>query len=337
MPEEIKSDQVAKKEKRIGWSTYVKGFITFVFISWVPFYGYMYLNARLSGIGYQSVFVAIDVWEAIYYFIISATGLFKYIYFGFEYAMYSLGIGMVILITLLIMSCDYELKRKVIVFIAWSKPKVADSLQSDVGFSIAASIFASLLLYLTPIIVSGIFSIIFLFSILGFVNGEQNGRDVLTENKCIYAKPKSSCVRLTINGSQKIGYVDYSNDKSTFFISNDGIYYLGAKGQIKQHKSFTLDLDMKVDSKEKFNAKKWGEDVSSRVGMLKGFWNVKPENVTGRYVLKHLGESDVIFLYDEFPAYKLSEKTDCKVAFPFDWVSNEVVNVVFSGDCKGII
>lgn len=337
MSEEIKSSQAVEEVPKIGLPIYLKGFVSFIVLSWVPFYGYMYLNARLSGIGYQSVFVAIDVWEAVYYFIISATDLFKYMYFGVEYAIAVLIVGMAIFLTMLLVTCRCIPREKIKIIVAEKNTKLSKFLRNNFVFSFVGAIFTAASLYVIPMAISIILGIVFLFSILGHVNGLKDGKDVLVGNKCIYAKPESSCVHLTINDLPKIGYVDYSNDKSTFFISNDGIYYLGAKGQVKQHKSFTLDLDMKVDSKEKFNANKWGEDVSSRVGMLKDFWNAKPEGVTGEYVLKQLGKSDVTFLYKDFPAYQLSKITDCKVAFPFDWISKEVVNVVFSGNCKGVI
>jgi hypothetical protein len=127
------------------------------------------------------------------------------------------------------------------------------------------------------------------------------------------------------------------NDKYIYFISSKGRYQTTLKGEVVMYKPFSLNFKINVPDSVKFNNNEWKINISSRVKMLEGFWGDKPEVVTGEYVLKQLGDSDATFHYDEFPAYKLSEITDCKVAFPFDWVSKEIVNVVFSGNCKGII
>jgi hypothetical protein len=337
MPEQIKNSQIVEETPKIGWPIYLKGFVIFIVLSWVPFYGYMYLNARLAGIGYQSVFITIDVWEAVYYFFISATDFFENTYLSLEYALYSMKMAGLIFIGLLLGTCKCLTSDRVKGFVKEGATWVSKVLKNNFIFSFVAAFFSFILLYLTPAIITAIFSLIFLFSVLGHFYGIKDGKAVLNEIKCIYAKPNSSCVQLIVDGQPKRGHVDYTNDKHTFFISNDGIYYLGAKGQMKQYRPFTLELDIKVNSKEKFNLKEWQKNVSSRIEMLEGFWNARPSHVTGEYVLKQLGKSDVAFHYDEFPAYKLSVKTDCKVAFPFDWVSNEVVNVVFSGNCKGVI
>ena len=331
-----------KQPNKVFW-TRSKIIVAFAIVtSWAPFYGYTYLNGYVTGAGFEAGYINLPIQEAVYYFLIGISDIWKSDLFFHEiygYIAIELGLFTFFIMVYLLRRGDFyndKLKK-----LSDKRDTIIRSLRSNwystITFSVATSVFVGAVMLAIPIMLWGSLAIIFLFAILGNPIGIHHGNDALVENNCIYGKPGSDCNILKVSDESLVGHPIYMNDKYIYFISSKGRYQTTLKGEVVMYKPFSLDLRINTANSIKFNVQKWNVNISSRANMLEDFWIERPEAVTGEFVTKHLGKSDAKFHYDEFPAYKLSDKTDCKVAFPFDWVDKEVVNVVFSGNCKGII
>ena len=329
------------RPKKIFWTKSKIIVVIAIVTSWAPFYGYTYLNGYVAGAGFEADYINLPIQEAVYYFLIGISDIWKSDLFFHEiyrYIAMELGI-FTFFIMLYILRVDFykdKLKK-----LSYTRDTIIRSLRSNwystITFSITTSIFVGILMLAIPIMLWGSLAIVFLFAILGNPIGINNGKNALTESICIYGKPGSDCSILKVNNEELIGHSLYMNDKYIYYISAKGRYQTTLKGEVVLFKPFSLNLKINVPDTITFDHKEWKNNISSRAKMLESFWSERPEVVASQYVFNLLGKSDVTFHYDEFPAYKLSEKTNCKIAFPFDWVSKEVVNVVFSGNCKGII
>lgn len=328
----------SNQPKKVFWTKSKIIVAIAIVTSWAPFYGYTYLNGYVAGAGFEADYIHLPIQEAVYYFLIGISDIWQSeLFFNkfYYYMSVEIGIG-VTLISIFLLRVN--LKSNYV----QSKGKcILKSLQnnwySTISFSLITGLIAALFILAIPILVWGSLGLMFLVAIAGNPIGIKHGNDVLAENHCIYGSPESNCTILKAGDSNMIGHSLYMNDKYIYFISSKGRYQTTLKGEIVMYKPFSLNFIINVPDSIKFNNDEWKNNIASRVKMLESFWSEKPKAVTGEYVLRQLGKSDVTFHYAEFPAYKLSEIADCKVAFPFDWVSNEVVNVVFSGNCKGII
>lgn len=315
------------------------GIILAIIISWVPFYGYSYLNARISGIGFYSVFVTMDIWGGVNFFVVSFMDFFKNDFLGWAFAKPALEVAVAIFIVMLIVTCRFWTRKKVKKFVTSTSGRFSKALKNNFFFSLISSFFIFLFVYLLPSAIAAVLAFVTFFSILGYIFGAQDGKAVLVEQSCIYGGSTDSCAQITINGAKKIGYVDYANANQTFFISNDGRYYLNSKGTVLQYVPFSIDLDIYPKKSKDFTAEKWASDVDVRASMLKSFID-EPDSkdmFSRSYVVSILGEPEVLFHYEEFPAYKLSTKSDCAVAFPYDWGTELIVNTVILGDCNGVL
>lgn len=330
-----------KQPNKVFWTKSKIVVAIAIVTSWAPFYGYTYLNGYVAGAGFEADYINLPIQEAVYYFLIGISDIWgSDIFFHEIYRYIAIELGIfTFLITVYLLRVDYtndRLKKFKI-----KRDKILESIKSNwystIAFSVATSVFVGGVVLVMPIILWGSLAIVFLFAILGNPIGINNGKDALIENICIYGKPGSDCNILRIGSDRLIGYSLYMNDKYIYFISSKGRYQSTLKGEVVMYKPFSLNFKINAPDTIKFNNKEWENNISSRAGMLEDFWSTKLEGITGEHILKQLGTSDDYFHYDEFPAYKLSDKTDCKIAFPVDWVSGKVVNVVFSGNCKGII
>ena len=344
------------QEVKVFW-TKSKKVILVAFVatvtSWIPFHGYMYLNALLSGIGFESVYVSISVWEAVYYFLISINDIWQHLPdFNTDYTIKVAVISSILFVLLITyfycIDCMERLGSKAIEKLEEFRTNRFYKLV----WSIAAALASGVLIFLLPILLVLIPALVFLFSVLGNTYGMTDGRNIMVDKKCIYAAAGSECVSVDINKVNRPGYVVYANNTHTFFVANDGLYYLNSKGRVLQHRPFIPSLKKYAEKGTSFDPKIWQNKVSLRWSLLEGFIENPEYELTRDIVLKNLGQSDSFFHYEKIPAYKLSknklsenklsenklsENKFCSVAFPYDLVTKNVVNVVLYGDCKGVI
>ena len=258
--------------------------------SWAPFYGYTYLNGYVAGAGFEADYINLPIQEAVYYFLIGISDIWKSDLFFHEiyrYIAIELGI-FTFLIMVYLLRVDYtndRLKKFKI-----KRDKIIGSLKnnwySTIAFSIATSVFVGAVMLAIPIMLWGSLAIVFLFAILGNPIGIHNGNDALVENNCIYGKPGSDCNILKVSDESLVGHPIYMNDKYIYFISSKGRYQTTLKGEVVMYKPFSLDLKINVPDSIKFNHKEWKNNISSRAKMLEDFWSERPEAVTGEYRFK---------------------------------------------------
>ncbi|MEH6345476.1 MAG: hypothetical protein V7785_10360 [Bermanella sp.] len=323
--------------KKIFWTNSKKLALIAIVTSWVPFYGYMYLNAFLSGVGFESVYVSMDVWEAVYYFFSSTSEFWGRNFLeGNKYIYYSISIAVIIFIALIVIFYEISPPEP----ISFKVNGWYISLKASKYYKFLIALFIATLtgtvVYLLPYIVLIGFALIFLFAVVGNLFGLNDGRQTLVEEPCIYAGSDSYCASILIGEDHKVGYVAYSNEKHTFFVASDGLYYLNSKGRVLQHRPFIPSLKKYSLSRNRFDPNNWESNILSRWDMLEDYIENPEYELTRDTVLEHLGQSDSFFHYKEFPAYKLSEEPLCSVAFPYDRATKKVVNVVVYGECKGM-
>lgn len=325
--------------KKVFWTNSMKLAFIAIVTSWVPFYGYMYLNAFLSGVGFESVYVSMDVWEAVYYFFSSISKFWERdILEGNEYLYYSISIAVIIFIALIVIFYEISPPETVSLKVKgwYSSLKERKYYKFFTALFIAAV--TGIAVYLFPYIILIGFAVIFLFAVVGNLFGLGDGKQALVEESCIYADNDSHCASILIGEDHRVGYVAYSNEKHTFFVANDGLYYLNSKGRVLQYRPFIPSLRSYSKKSVSFDPELWRINIALRWDMIESFIEPSKYELTRDIVLQHLGESDTKLKlhYSEFPVYKLSEKTNCRVAFPYNWVTEKVINIVVLGKCEGI-
>jgi hypothetical protein len=325
--------------KKVFWTKSKKLALIALVTSWVPFYGYMYLNAFLSGIGFESVYVSMDVWEAVYYFFSSTSEFWGRDFLeSNKYLYYSISIAVTTFIALIVIFYEISPPEAVSLKVNGWYFSLKDSKYYKFLTALFIAAMTGTAVYLLPYIILIGFALIFLFAVVGNLFGLNDGKQALVEEPCIYASSDSYCASILIGEDHKVGYVAYSNEKHTFFVANDGLYYLNSKGSVLQHRPFMPSLKIYTENGNSFDPKIWKSNIALRWGMLESFIESPKYELTRDIVLQHLGESDTKLKlhYSEFPVYKLSGNTNCRVAFPYDWVTEKVVNVVVFGKCEGI-
>jgi hypothetical protein len=325
-----------------GFSKYRGAIAGFIILAWPPFYGYMFLHGYLSGLGYDNTHVSLDIQEAVWFFSAGMLGLWQNLDGVVSALMYiALALGVIVFMMLLLdlifvdkIKSKYEDKIKEIKsvnYYAWAKNRIMRSL----AISAISGGLIFLISFLVPIFIILAFTISFLFLIVGDTIGLKAAQSDFKNEICIYAKSDSNCAKVSINSVDNSGFIAYSNEKSAFFITSDGRYQLNDRGRVMQYRPFVVDT-IKHFGKKSFDSALWASNVNGRSSILNSFISGNKKTLTADHVFKTLGPSDIEFHYPEFPAYKLSEKKDCNVGFPFDWESKRIVNIVLFGDCKGV-
>lgn len=309
--------------------------VTIIITSWVPFYGYMYLNAYLAGLGFESVYVPVDIWEAVFYFFQATSSIFNVVdsIYVKKFTWFCLGIGLAVFIKYYFL--DDWFNYYVQDYFNHSNERLKQSGNEHFLVSLVLGVGTAALIFSLPFIIALLLAFLFIFSVLGNSDGHKDGEKELITNECIYAKPNSDCSQVLINNKPTPGYVAYSNEKVTFFVTYNGRYFLNSKGHIVQYKPFNKEIEPLSDNSLPFNTQNWKQDISSRRHMLEDFMNNDQTSITLKKVINELGKPDSLFHYPEFPAYKLSENSDCSIAFPYNWKDLKITNVVLFGNCNG--
>lgn len=338
------AEKLAVSEKAIentNYSKYWISLVVFIVVSWPPFFGYMFHQSYLADLGFQSVYVQLSVQESLWFFYSGmswAIGKINDIQFKwFEFSIF-IG-GVVCVITFIDLMLKDSSREKVSVKIYSLLQKLSyenakGNLTKSFFLSLIIWVFLSVVIFLLPKIILTVFVIVFLFSVVGDFFGSEAAKDELEQKVCIYAPFDSDCPKIEIDGNKKSGLVVYSNEKSTFFVTLDGRYQLNDKGRVVQFRPFKVSQIHGLGRKL-FTPEKWKTSINDRSAMLNDFIANNKDNLSAERVFKVLGNSDSEkeFHYKEFPAYKLSATSTCSVGFPFNWETNEVVNVVKFGQC----
>ncbi|HAS6364146.1 TPA: hypothetical protein RQJ98_004434 [Vibrio vulnificus] len=78
------------------------------------------------------------------------------------------------------------------------------------------------------------------------------------------------------------------------------------------------------DSNLPFDLSIWQSSVNKRYEMLQSIYDHNVIGAEYSNIISLLGEPDGYYLYDEFPAYQLSETEDCVIAFIIDRKTEKV-------------
>jgi hypothetical protein len=83
-----------------------------------------------------------------------------------------------------------------------------------------------------------------------------------------------------------------------------------------------------TNSERSFDSNIWKSSPNQRYSMLEDFYKQSAMTLDSSEIIDKLGQPDAYYLYDEFPAYRLSESQDCLVAFVLDRSTKKVSEVL---------
>ena len=329
--------------KTYWFSRYWELIVGFVLLSWPPFFGYIYFNAYLSGIGFEGFYVNLNIQESILYFLKGTVGIWE---FNLIFNYSNVFIALMISVFVLIISISgwrwrEDLKR------IWPSLRMfmlTDYSYDTVGsikscfFSFFKSVLSFIFVMSVPVMFWGAMTIAFLMAIIADPLGENDGVELLQTERCIYPRQGMGCAEFKIGDEYKAGYLVYGSEKASFIINKNGRYVIGVKGNIIFHKPFENPIYESI-SNEDFDVLLWANDPGARPKMLFDIKNKYLDKVKLNDFRKYFGVSDSkgSYLYPEFPSYKLSDDKNCTVVFPFNWDNNLITDMRFFGDCKGVI
>lgn len=83
-----------------------------------------------------------------------------------------------------------------------------------------------------------------------------------------------------------------------------------------------------TNSERSFDSNIWKSSPNQRYSMLEDFYKQSAMTLDASGIVDELGQPDAYYLYDEFPAYLLSDSQDCLVAFVIDRSTRKVSEVL---------
>lgn len=325
------------KFKFLSNNKFIFTVVGFFLGSFIPYYGYLYLRGYLDYLGFTTS-IPVSAWEGGYYFLISFSD-------AFEYASYITDNLFLLLVCFFVILLLYNFLENIFIsffrdYLNLHKKGVDLFKNKKINrfFNLTVNSFfqgnsAAIAVAFSIVVIS----IFYYGAILGAIHGVSEGKKSAVENRCIYAHPDSECSVIYSEEGKLKGYSPYSNDRQLFLLTNNGRYYLNNKGNVLEFKPYTLSLAKYAKENKRFDSKEWKLNVNVRWSMLESFIESEDRNWHYKSIEKLLGEPDGdIFHYSEFPVYKLSESTDCRIAFPYDWKTEVAVNTVLLGDCSAL-
>lgn len=260
---QIKELLSVQKEKpklfylRLSW---VVPILSSALVAFVPFHGYTYLIAKLKILGFNGIDINPKLYDLVYYAVESIAEPFTHFIDQFFYNILKsilLGVpvtGLLFGLLMLLLSFGQRALRprlKVpssseeyrVKYLRWFN-NGAHSKKDALKLILATTmeVVSRLVGYFSALLFSlMLMLILFLFAISGTAIGENSGKKISRGLVCIDRDVTENelkrgfvfhCVEMVVDGEILKGRRVYSDDKSTFFITNDGAYQINTEGKV---------------------------------------------------------------------------------------------------------
>lgn len=336
-------NEISVSDKASFLVRYWELMIGFILISWPPFFGFVYFNAFLTGIGFDGYHIDLSIQESIFYFLKGTVGVWGLnLIFNEFNLIVSLFISIfVFIITISGWKWKHDIKIGLISlrrFLAGGYSYEVVGWPTSFKFSLLKTVLSFIIIMCVPIILWGALALAFMMAIIAYPLGKNDGLDLLQSEKCIYPKPGDECAKFKVDGSFSSGYLVYGTDKKNFIINENGRYVVDVKGNVLFYRPFENSI-YENSSNKKFDSSLWTKDISARPNMLFDLKSNYLEKINLIEFHKSFGLSDSrgSYLHPEFPVFKLSDEKDCVAVFPFEWKNKTIMDIRLFGNCSGVI
>lgn len=231
----IAESLVHREKSTINYFKWIGLLVAFLSV-WTPFFGYAYINAYLSKIGFQSVAISVDIYKLVLvFFVATFDGVFRLITVDLFAPFKSQVVFLVVLSLLLGISVAIgSYARGRINFNLKFDSDEKWSLKKSTKFGLAAFILAFLTLPTAVLVSSVLFvfliGVFWLTAMAGYFLGVQDAVADFNKGFCFQSDIEKSCASIRVDGRFLNADVLYSDSSYTYVITPSGLITINAAG-----------------------------------------------------------------------------------------------------------